>query len=87
MLDTVGETSQVIEHMNNSVYLMNDMVEQMSLAAQQQSEVSSEIARNVDILSVKEAENAEWMGSCHQELQELTDTASSLNKVVGRFKI
>ncbi len=87
MLETVGETSQVIEHMTNSVNMMNDMVEQISLAAQQQSAVSSEIAKNVDILSVKEAENAEWMGSCNQELEELTNTASGLNKVVGRFKI
>lgn len=87
VLETVGETGQTIEHMTNSVNLMNDMVEQISLAAQQQSQVSSEIARNVDILSVKEAENAELMGSCNQELQDLTNTVSSLNKVVGSFKI
>ena len=87
MLQTVGDTSQVIEHMTGSVNLMNDMVVQISEAAQQQSQVSNEIAQNVEILSVKETENAEWMGACNQELQELTNTATSLNRVVGNFKI
>ena len=87
MLQTVGDTSQVIEHMTGSVNLMNDMVVQISEAAQQQSQVSSEIAQNVEILSAKETENAEWMGACNQELQELTNTATSLNQVVGSFKI
>ena len=87
MLQTVGNTSQVIEHMTASVNLMNDMVVQISEAAQQQSQVSNEIAQNVEILSVKETENAEWMGACNEELQELTNTATSLNRVVGRFKI
>ena len=87
MLQTVGDTSQVIEHMTGSVNLMNDMVVQISEAAQQQSQVSSEIAQNVEILSVKETENAEWMGACNQELQELTNTATRLNQVVGSFKI
>ena len=87
MLDTVGETEQAIQHMTDSVNLMNDMVEQISEAARQQSEVSHEIAKNVEIMSGKETENADWMGACSNDLQSLTQTAVRLNTVVGRFKV
>jgi methyl-accepting chemotaxis protein len=87
MLETVGSTRKVIEHMSDSVSLMNDMVGQISEAAVQQSQVSNEIAQNVEILSVKETENADWMEACNQDLQELINTATSLNQVVGSFKI
>jgi methyl-accepting chemotaxis protein len=87
MLDTVGETERVIQHMTDSVNLMNDMVEQISTAAHQQSEASHEIAQHVESLSVKGGENAEWMDACSEDLANLTQTAARLNAVVGRFKI
>ena len=87
MLDTVGETEQVIQRMTASVNLMNDMVEQISEAARQQSAASHEIAQHVESLSHKESENAGWMDACSQDLQALTDSASRLDKVVGRFRI
>ena len=87
MLDTVGETEQVIQHMTGSVNLMNDMVEQISEAARQQSAASHEIAQHVESLSGKGSENADWMDACSQDLESLTQTAARLNAVVGRFKI
>jgi methyl-accepting chemotaxis protein len=87
MLNTVGETEQVIQHMTASVNLMNDMVEQISEAARQQSAASHEIAQHVESLSGKGSENAEWMDACSQDLESLTQTAARLNAVVGRFKI
>ncbi len=87
MLETVGDTSQVIDNVTGSVNLMNDMVVQISESAQQQSQVSHEIAENVEILSAKETENAEWMGACNDELRELAKTATSLNQVVSNFKV
>ncbi len=87
MLDTVGDTEQVIQRMTDSVNLMNDMVEQISEAARQQSAASHEIAQHVESLSCKESENAEWMDACNQDLQALTQSATRLNNVVGRFRI
>jgi methyl-accepting chemotaxis protein len=87
MLDTVGDTEQVIQRMTDSVNLMNDMVEQISEAARQQSAASHEIAQHVESLSCKESENAEWMDACNQDLQALTQSATRLNSVVGRFRI
>jgi len=87
MQDTVGETECAIQAMADSVNLMNDMVGQISDSAKQQSEVSHEIARNVEIMSGKEGENADLMGACSEELQALTQTATQLNTVVGRFKV
>jgi len=87
MLDTVGDTEQVIQRMTASVNLMNDMVEQISEAARQQSAASHEIAQHVESLSHKEGENAGWMDACSEDLQELTQSAVRLEKVVGRFRI
>ena len=87
MLNTVGDTEQVIRRMTDSVNLMNDMVEQISEAARQQSAASHEIAQHVESLSCKESENAEWMDACHQDLRALTQSAARLNNVVGRFRI
>ena len=87
MLDTVGETEQVIQRMAASVNLMNDMVEQISEAARQQSAASHEIAQHVESLSHKESENAGWMDACSQDLQALTESAGRLDQVVGRFRI
>ena len=87
MLDTVSETEQVIARMSASVNLMNDMVEQISEAARQQSAASHEIASHVESLSVKENENAGWMDACNQDLQALTQSAARLDTVVGRFRI
>ena len=87
VLNTVTETEQVIGQMADSVNLMNDMVEQIAQAAREQSQASQEIAHNVEVISGKENENAEHMGSSAQELSELNDMAIRLNNVVGRFKI
>jgi methyl-accepting chemotaxis protein len=87
MLDTVGETEQVIQRMAASVNLMNDMVEQISEAAGQQSAASHEIAQHVESLSHKESENAGWMDACSQDLQALTESAGRLDQLVGRFRI
>jgi methyl-accepting chemotaxis protein len=86
MLDTVGETEQVIRRMSASVNLMNDMVEQISEAAGQQSAASQEIALHVESLSRKESENAGWMDACDRDLQALTAAVSRLDGVVGRFR-
>lgn len=87
MRATVGDTEQVIQRMTDSVNLMNDMVEQISEAARQQSAASHEIAQHVESLSCKESENAEWMDACNQDLQALTQSAARLTNVVGRFRI
>jgi methyl-accepting chemotaxis protein len=87
VLQTVGETEQVIGSMSDNVNQMNDMVEQIAQAAREQSQASQEIAHNVEVMSDKESQNAELMVAGSQDLQDLTSTAVRLNAVVGRFKV
>jgi methyl-accepting chemotaxis protein len=87
VLQTVGETEQVIRHMSDNVNQMNDMVEQIAQAAREQSQASQEIAHNVEVMSDKESQNAELMVAGGKDLEDLTSTAVRLNTVVGRFKV
>ena len=87
MSHTVADTERVINGMAESVNLMNDMVENIAQAAREQSQASHEIARNVELISATETENAGLMSDSSQELSELTGTAARLKAVVGRFKV
>lgn len=87
MSHTVDDTERVISGMAESVNLMNDMVEEIAQAAREQSQASHEIARNVELISATEIENAGLMSESSQELSELTETAVRLKAVVGRFKV
>ncbi len=87
MSDTVSDAEGVISSMTESVGLMNNMVEEIAQAAREQSQVSEEIARNVELMSATETENADLMSASHREMTELTGTATRLQAVVNRFKV
>ncbi|GMQ87696.1 MAG: methyl-accepting chemotaxis protein [Gammaproteobacteria bacterium] len=87
MRQSVDDTEQVIRHMSENVELMNEMLEQIAHAAREQSQTSGEIAHNVEVMSGKETENAEWMKAGSEDLAELTRTSARLNQVVGHFKV
>ncbi|MFQ5642730.1 MAG: methyl-accepting chemotaxis protein [Thiogranum sp.] len=87
MRESVDDTEQVIRSMSENIELMNEMVEQIAHAAREQSQTSTEIARNVEVLSGKEAENAEWMKASSEDLAELTETSTRLNRVAGHFRV
>jgi methyl-accepting chemotaxis protein len=87
MRQSVDDTEQVIRLMSENVELMNEMVEQIAHAAREQSQTSQEIAHNVEVLSSKESENAEWTRASSEDLEELTRTSARLNQVVGHFKV
>jgi len=84
---SVDDTEQVIRLMSENVETMNEMVEHIAQAAREQSQTSGEIAHNVEVMSGKETENAEWMKASSEDLEELTRTSARLNKVVGHFKV
>lgn len=87
MRESVDDTERVIRLMSENVELMNEMVDQIAHAAREQSQTSEEIAHNVEVLSSKESENAEWMKASSEDLEELTRTSTRLNQVVGHFKV
>ncbi|VAW76307.1 Methyl-accepting chemotaxis protein [hydrothermal vent metagenome] len=87
MSNTVSDAESVIGRMTESVNLMNNMVEEIAQAAREQSEVSEEIARNVELMSATETENADLMSASSQDMSELTGTATRLKAVVSRFKV
>jgi methyl-accepting chemotaxis protein len=87
MRQSVDDTEQVIRLMSENVELMNEMVDQIAHAAREQSQTSEQIAHNVEVMSGKETENAEWMRASSEDLEELTRTSTRLNRVVGHFKV
>ena len=87
MRESVDDTEQVIRLMSENVELMNEMVDQIAHAAREQSQTSEQIAHNVEVMSGKESENADWMKASSEDLEELTRTSTRLNQVVGHFKV
>ncbi len=87
MRQSVDDTERVIRLMSENVELMNEMLEQIAHAAREQSQTSEQIAHNVEVMSGKETENAEWMKAGSEDLAELTSTSARLNQVVGHFKV
>jgi len=87
MLDSVGETSQVITRMNSNVTAMNDMVAQIAGAAGEQSTATSEIAANIDSISSMENDNAARAADTSSRLGDLSELSIRLDSLVGRFKV
>ena len=63
------------------------MVDQIAQAAREQSQASEQIAHNVEVMSSKESENAEWMKASSEDLEDLARTSTRLNQMVGHFKV
>jgi len=87
MLDSVGETSQVISRMNSNVSVMNDMVAQIASAATEQSSATSDIAANIDSISAMENDNATSAADASSRLGDLSELSIRLDSLVGRFKV
>jgi methyl-accepting chemotaxis protein len=83
MRESVDDTEQVIRLMSENVELMNEMVDQIAHAAREQSQASEQIAHNVEVMSGKESENADWMKASSEDLEELTRTSTRLNIIAG----
>jgi methyl-accepting chemotaxis protein len=87
MMESVQETSETISSMTSGVQKMNDVVAQIATAAEQQSAVTNDVAGNIETISAAESDNAERTAGVSQHLYELTDLASRLDGLVGRFKV
>jgi methyl-accepting chemotaxis protein len=85
--ESIDATATVIDHMTNSVGVMNDRVTQIADAAREQSTATEEIALNVEAISSMESDNAGRMQQASGHIQEVTELSSRLDTLVGRFKV
>ena len=79
------QTSAFISKVSQGVNVMTDMVSQISVAAQEPSAVTGDIAGNVEQISLVETENTELAAQANGYLKQLADSSARLDRLVGRF--
>ncbi len=86
-VELAGSAGQALAKIVASSQAVQQMVQGIAAAAQEQSAAATEIARNVEQISIVTRESAEGANQASTAAAQLSQRAESLQKIVGRFKV
>ncbi len=87
LIGSVQEATAQIQQISGSVSAMTNLVSQIAIAADEQSQATGDIAENIESISTIETENNELAYDINGYLKDLVNSASRLDDLVGQFKV
>ncbi|WP_455203388.1 methyl-accepting chemotaxis protein [Kaarinaea lacus] len=86
-MQSAAKAGAALDSITSAVERIADMTTQIASAAEQQSAVAEEVNRSIVTINQMADENDKHAQSVSTNSTQLTDTAETLNSLVGRFKV